>query len=503
MEEDSDYPKPHLKWGFILYTEKVSFYQKYRPKKIGELNLQSVRDLLLSTMESGNVSHAYLFVGPRGSGKTSAARILAKLVNCEKNKDKKKLSEPCGECEACMLIENGSGVDIVEIDAASNGLVEDIRDLREKVRLSPLQLKKKVYIIDEVHMVSSAGFNALLKTLEEPPKHVMFVLCTTEAHKVPETIVSRCARVSFPKAGIEEMAEALQRAIEGENLQVSPEALAMIADAADGSFREGHKLLEQLANFGVEISEELAKKSLGMVGRSYVKKLIEAVEEKDANAVVEFFVEMEKAGVKPGSLLSSLLNVLKVLMEEGVKDEGEISVYMKMASNLIRAADEVRVSPDPLLPIEIALLSMCQNRGDTVTPLHRDTPEKDERVDVQIKTMIPKEFGLVDIEKIKNEWGNFLNDFAGVNVSLAGLLRQSEPTEIQGKAITLSVRNKFQQDMLERDVKKKVIEEAMERVWGPVTFKTVLGEITDQRINRLTDEDSGGETMMKVEEIFG
>lgn len=494
----------------------MSFYQKYRPKKIAELNLLAVRDLFLATMEAGNVSHAYLFVGPRGSGKTSAARILAKLVNCEKNKDKRKLSEPCGECEACKLIEFESGVDIIEIDAASNGLVEDIRDLREKVRLSPLQLKKKVYIIDEVHMVSSAGFNALLKTLEEPPKHVMFVLCTTEAHKVPETIVSRCARVSFAKANMGEMVEALQRVIEGEGLQVSAEALAMIADAADGSFREGHKLLEQLSNFGVDISEELAKKSLGMVGRSYVKKLVEAVSEKRAEKVVDFFVEMEQTGVKAGSLLTSLLNVLKVLMEEEVREGNNVEVYLKVMSGLIKAAEEIRVSPDPLLPIEIALLAMCESgeqknsRTQEIKESRQSEEQMGERVDVQIRTMTPKEFSSVNIEKIKNEWGNFLDDFAGSNVSLAGLLRQSEPLDIKGKAITLSVRSKFQQDMLEREVKKRVIEQAMEKTWGPVTFKTILEENSRNPACRQAGQgiknSSGGEIQVDrvvgVEEIF-
>ena len=174
----------------------MSYYQKYRPEKIADLDAVSVREAFSVMMKSGEVAHAYLFVGPRGSGKTSAARILSRLINCEKNYTKptaagkvqlnKKLVEPCGECGACKSIKGGSAVDVMEIDAASHRGIDDIRDLREKINLAPAALPVKVYIIDEVHMLTMEAFNALLKTLEEPPKQVLFILCTTEGHKVPE-----------------------------------------------------------------------------------------------------------------------------------------------------------------------------------------------------------------------------------------------------------------------------------------------------------------------------
>lgn len=490
----------------------MSFYQKYRPKKISDLNLSSVKELFLATMESGNVSHAYLFVGPRGSGKTSAARILAKLVNCEKNKGKGKMVEPCGECNGCRSVESGAGVDIIEIDAASNGLVEDIRDLREKARLSPIQLAKKVYIIDEVHMVSSAGFNALLKTLEEPPKHVMFILCTTEAHKVPETILSRCAKVSFSRASMGEMIDSLKKVIDIEGLDVTAEALAMIVDAADGSFREGHKLLEQLANFGSKIDETLTKRSLGLISRSFVKELVEAVINSQRLQVVEFFNEMEQSGVKAMSVLSSLLNYLKNLVEEKISSGESSAPYLKMISVLIETPEKIRISPDPLLPLEVALLGMCEKEKEDSRPVRTivepaAVEPRREKTDVKIAGDLA-----IDLVKIKEGWGEFINEFAGKNVSLASLLRQSEPTDINGKAITLSVRSKFQQDMLERDVKKKLIEEAMEKTWGPVTFKTTLN--TNSRIGSSDvqsgpdiglhgDEVASEEVIVSVEEIFG
>jgi DNA polymerase-3 subunit gamma/tau len=190
----------------------MNLYLKYRPKTIDELDLVGVRKILTDIVKANKVAHAYLLTGPRGSGKTSTARVLARMVNCEKNGEK--LGEPCNKCSACQSILNSSAVDVIEIDAASNRGIDDIRELKEKIRLSPAILPKKVYIIDEVHMLTSEAFNALLKTLEEPPSHSLFILCTTEAHKVPETIVSRCAAIQFTKATSSEMLRSFKRVIE-------------------------------------------------------------------------------------------------------------------------------------------------------------------------------------------------------------------------------------------------------------------------------------------------
>src|SRR5665213_65939 len=179
------------------------FYLKYRPQKIKDLDSQEVRERLLKILASDNLPHAFLLTGPKGLGKTSAARIVAKSVNCTNRK--KGEAEPCGKCEACLSITNGTNMDVIEIDGASNRGIDEMRDLREKIRLAPLSSKKKVYIIDEVHMLTTEAFNALLKTLEEPPAHAIFILCTTEPQKVPATIVSRCLHVSFKSPTKEEM----------------------------------------------------------------------------------------------------------------------------------------------------------------------------------------------------------------------------------------------------------------------------------------------------------
>ncbi len=480
----------------------MSFYQKYRPKKISELDLVSVRESLESTLKSGKVSHAYLFVGPRGSGKTSAARILAQVINCEQNQGKKdNLDEPCGKCDACVSLSSGSSVDVIEIDAASSGLVDDIRDLREKVRLAPVTLPKKVYIIDEVHMVSTAGFNALLKTLEEPPAHAIFILCTTESQKVPETIMSRCARVNFTKANNKEIVGSLMKAVKGEALDIDEEALREIAEATDGSFREGHKLLEQVASYGKTIDTVLVLQVLGIVGRQSIKKLLEAAKKRDSGKIVKIFGEMEKAGIKAQVLATSLLSEVKIMLEENLEKGASINDEMKLVDELIEATDKIKVSPLPLLPLEIALLTLAiDDSGGGVTYPKVETPARPEEKSDEIKTVMAEsaiqseetenkgnivvqnyDGPLVGIEKIKTEWMDFLNVMSGSCGSLAGMLRLVSPVDVKGKSITLSVTSRFQQDMLEREVKKKLIEEQMTKIWGPMTFKCVLGEKGPER----------------------
>jgi DNA polymerase-3 subunit gamma/tau len=526
----------------------VSFYQKYRPRKISELDLVSVRESLESVLKSGKLSHAYLFVGPRGSGKTSTARILAQIVNCEKNVDKKSnLSEPCGECSACLSILRGSSVDVIEVDAASSGLVDDIRDLREKVRLSPTHLQKKVYIIDEVHMVSTAGFNALLKTLEEPPKHAMFILCTTESQKVPETIVSRCCRVNFTKASISEVVGSLMKAVNGEGLDINEEALGEIAEATDGSFREGHKLLEQIATHGKSIDSDLVLQVLGIVGKQSVKDLVLSAKKRNSVKIVKSFGEMEKSGIKAQVLAASLLAQLKDEMEEALERGFSVVDDLKLIDELINATDKIKISPLPLLPLEIALLSLSieddssgrsasfggdkdseknetteseksvKSESTEIKDVKTDSVKKltqEEKIEDASNVVVHNYDGpLVSLEKIKMEWMDFLNVMSSNYGPLAGMLRLVSPVDMNGKSLTLAVTSKFQQDILERDVKKKLIEEQMAKIWGPMTFRCVLGEKEAARIapepsdvnveplNEDVKEDRG--IVAAAEEIFG
>ena len=241
------------------------FYRKWRPQTLAEIVGQpQVTQTLLNALRSGRVSHAYLFCGPRGTGKTSTGRILAKAVNCLTNNGQ---GEPCNNCPMCQAITDGSAIDVIEIDAASNTGVDDIRSLREKVNYAPNQARYKVYIIDEVHMLSNSASNALLKTLEEPPPQVIFILATTEVHKVLPTIMSRCQRFDFRRISQSDVAAKLTRICNTEGIHIEPEALRLIARATTGSLRDAENLLQQLTTYyGTEIGLTQVQGLLGITG---------------------------------------------------------------------------------------------------------------------------------------------------------------------------------------------------------------------------------------------
>ncbi len=331
----------------------MNLYLKYRPKTIDELDLSGVRKILSDIVKANKVAHAYLLTGPRGSGKTSTARVLARMVNCERNGEK--LGEPCNKCSACQSILNSSAVDVIEIDAASNRGIDDIRELKEKIRLAPAILPKKVYIIDEVHMLTSEAFNALLKTLEEPPSHSLFILCTTETHKVPETIVSRCAAIQFTKATPSEMLRSFKRVIEGEGATADEGALEYLSKAVDGSFRDGVKILDQVISHSRSVIladiEQVVSGSAGYRVESIVKSL----SEKNVSESLRLLNEAITNGIDLSYLLVS---VMRGLRDKLLMGEVEIEV-VKLIFALDEVARRLATSLDGELLIQVAIVEWC------------------------------------------------------------------------------------------------------------------------------------------------
>lgn len=289
-------------------SDYVALYRKYRPKVFSDVvGQEHITRVLKGEIMQGAVSHAYLFCGSRGTGKTTCAKILAKAVSCENPVD----GDPCGECERCRSFENS--FDIVEMDAASNNGVDDVRELKEKINFLPIEMKRRVYIIDEVHMLSVGAFNALLKTLEEPPEHVMFILATTELNKIPATILSRCKRFDFHRISVDDITGRLEYVCRQENIGMEKDALRLVASLATGAMRDALSMLELFVG-REKVTRKDAEMSLGVVGSELVLKLISSVAKRDGKGAIETVSDAYRCSKDPGVLCTELGNMLRDLL---------------------------------------------------------------------------------------------------------------------------------------------------------------------------------------------
>ncbi len=287
-------------------------YRKYRPRFFADvIGQRQVTDTLKNELESGRLAHAYLFTGSRGTGKTTCSKILSKAVNCLNPHN----GDPCGECEICRGIDDGTILDVVEIDAASNNGVEDIRTLREEANFTPARTKYRVYIIDEVHMLSIGAFNALLKTLEEPPGYVLFILATTEVHKIPATILSRCQRFDFHRISPEDIAQRLRFVCEQENVIIDDEAALLVAGIADGAMRDALSLLDQcMGRSEGHITEETVRLTAGLADKSHLIRITDSVRAHDSAAIIEMIDELYKNSKDMARLCEELIEHYRELM---------------------------------------------------------------------------------------------------------------------------------------------------------------------------------------------
>ena len=373
-------------WKILIITMAV-LYRKYRPQKLADLvGQEHVSEALGRALSSGKVSHAYLFCGPKGTGKTTTARILAKSVNCEKYRDpKNKLKqkgtygEPCGVCSSCVGIANGTHLDLIEIDAASNRGIDDVRELREKIKLSPVASPFKVYIIDEAHSLTADAFNALLKTLEEPPAHAIFILCTTEVSKLPQTIISRCSRFDFQRAKVSDLVSHLEKIVKAEKISAEKEILEKIAASADGSFRDSLSILDQISAGRQKIDQESLSKVLFPTKTAEIFEFLDMISSKDKKEAILFVNIKYENGDDLRLFLSQVIENLRLGLlfqagagEKFVRDLGEDQKggIEKLAREwterelfeAIRffqnAAQDIKSAVLPQLPVELAVVSL-------------------------------------------------------------------------------------------------------------------------------------------------
>ena len=362
----------------------IALYRRWRPQDFDSLvGQEHIRVTLENAIRSDKIAHAYLFAGPRGTGKTSTAKIFAKALNCVQGPT----LHPCNTCSSCVGITDGSSMDVVEVDAASNRGIDEIRDLRETVKFAPVEGKYKVYIIDEVHMLTTEAFNALLKTLEEPPSHVVFILATTEPHKIPATIHSRCQRYDFRRITQGDLLVRLQEVAAAGGMNVEEDALRLIAAQADGGMRDALSLLDQCASMAADghVSEALVRNLLGLVGHEWVWSMTERLGKKDAAALLEGLEEMLSMGREAkqmavewaGYLRDVMLYQAAPGMEKWQDCSGSMreklaehakqlsqSAIMQAVRRLGEAIQEARWAVDARIPLEIALLALCRGEAE-------------------------------------------------------------------------------------------------------------------------------------------
>ena len=358
-------------------------YRKYRPRVFADVYGQDhVTSTLKNEIKEGRISHAYLFTGSRGTGKTTCAKILAKAVNCPNAVD----GEPCNACEICKGLDSGTIYDVVEIDAASNNGVDNIRDLREEVNYTPTRGKYRVYIIDEVHMLSTGAFNALLKTLEEPPAHVIFILATTEVHKLPATILSRCQRFDFKRIQPETMAVRLQQVAGLEGMELAPDAATLIARIADGALRDGLSILDQCAGRSKQITAQLVSEVAGLAGREALYRLSDAVLARDSSAAVEELAQLHENSYDMERLCVEMLNHFRnFMMVKTVKKSRELIIctddeYKHIEASagqftlaqILRGLDlfqstlvKIKGGATPRIEMEMAFIRLCEPKLET------------------------------------------------------------------------------------------------------------------------------------------
>jgi len=518
----------------------VTFYLKYRPQSVRQLDLTDVRERLSKILSAKIPPHAFLLTGPRGLGKTSAARIIAKTINCPKTKE----IIPCNKCDICRSITSGINLDILEIDAASNRGIDEIRNLREKVRLASTVCHYKVYIIDEVHMLTTEAFNALLKTLEEPPAHVIFILATTQPDKVPDTIISRCFQVNFKKATPDEIKRSLAKISKGETLKIDDQALNEIIKYSDGSFREAAKIIEEVSFEGKTIKLKNVKNILGQDLKIDIDEFLQTLTQQN---IAKSLTQIEKMSATQSNLRLLIRLVLETLHAHllnlnGLEKHPSTKINFDSNQTIIlinlfeKAHQEIKVAVIPTLPLELAVIDFCSQKispshtptptqtptptptqTPTPTPTQTPTPTSTQTSSNSSKKTInkkpnpspsPKSSAGFTLEEIASLWPKIIEAVKPYNHSVTALLRSSRPIDFSGNILTIEAFYQFHQERLSdprvAQLVEKIVGEILE---SPIILKCSLGEkeslkSKSSREQKSAPSEDENDLVKYVEEVF-
>jgi len=512
-----------------------ALYRRWRSRTFEEvLGQEHVTRTLRNALLSGRIAHAYLFAGPRGTGKTTMARLLAKAVNCLSEGDEK----PCNQCSICQAINEGRLLDLIEIDAASNRGIDEIRDLREKVGFRPNEARYKVYVIDESHMLTNEAFNALLKTLEEPPPHVIFVLATTEPHKIPATILSRCQRFDFRRASLGDLRRKLNYICESEGIAIEAAALELIVRSAAGSFRDAESLLDQLASYGDdEITLAQVQAVLGTVSSQAIGKLVGHLVKRDVAGGLDLINQVVGDGVDPrqfnrelveylrGLLLikagngASLLNVTAEVLAEMENQAQQLSTraLLRTVRLFNQASLDLKASLQPQLPLELAFIEgtldedsitergpvseaqqgagqevkassppsatspnvlregQAVEGGRTTQAVAVDTSPQSPSAEETPTDREARPASGVTLEKIRLNWAQILAEIRPHNRSAEALLRSGRAEAVEGNLVVLGFPYAFHKERVEEPKCQALVEQVFSRVLGnPCRIKCIL-----------------------------
>ncbi len=470
----------------------IVFARKYRPRLFDEIIGQGhITTTIKNAISQDRVAHSYIFSGPRGVGKTTTARIFAKALNCEKGPN---APEPCNSCPSCNEISQGVSLDILEIDGASNRGIEEIRNLRENVKFAPSKGRFKVYIIDEVHMLTAEAFNALLKTLEEPPPHVKFIFATTQVHKVPPTILSRCQRFDFRRITTKDILGNLKAITRDEKLNISEEALSLIARYADGSLRDGQVILDQIMSFTEKKAEASdVARMLGVVEEEIISRLADSIKTKDAAgaleiidifinegrdtiqvvlSLIEYFrnLSVAKISEKADSLIDTGPDKIKRYQEEARRYTIEELLYIIYA--LSNTIDLIKKSNIARIPLEMTMIKLT--KLGTAMPV-KDIMERLNRVkadarvspapNIEAKPPIPAKTP-AEMDEVLSSWTDVINHVKAKKISIASYLQEGYPVGLEDKTLSIGFPKElsFHKEMLESPENRRLIEEAAKEV---------------------------------------
>lgn len=476
-----------------------ALYRKWRPGRWEEVvGQQHVVQTVRNAISAGREAHAYLFAGPRGTGKTTLARMLAKAVNCL-NEDL--AVRPCDECAHCQSVSKGNFLDLIEIDAASNTSVEDVRDLRDKINFSPNLGRYKVYIIDEVHMLSTAAFNALLKTLEEPPAHAIFVLATTEVHKIPATVLSRCQRHEFRRISVNDIVSHLKKISKEEGIKVDDEALGLIARQAAGGMRDAISLLDQLSAAGEKITLEMAQTVLGTATSQSVLDIVDAIQAKEAAGGLNAINAALDAGTDPRQFarqtVEYLRSVMLVRMGNGdqVDTTADLREQMAKHAQAFEAADLLRIIKgfnqaavnrsstwQPSLPLELAVVEAVEGPPPE-TPAPLNTPPEPKHVSKKPTSKAPaakakpkKSASSKTAVGLTNEkWQAVLSNVKKASPNTNGLLNSSKSRELREGVLYIGFTTEVLMEKMAQEEHLSVLQKAIEKVIGsPVEISCII-----------------------------